>query len=1028
MAPAPQHRGGLLTRRRLIAAFAALAAAAAAAWIFQAALLTAAARKYSGGALSVSSAGGTVLKGFTLTGFSFNDGGISVKAAGVFIRPDLAALLRGKPAIAELRITSPSVILAAAPGEAGPARPGLPPGLPEISSASITGGSVRLPGNLPAIESIDCSFTFTGGRLESDSCSARAEGAAVGFSGTWDGKAAKAKGRARYAPEDISAAFSYGFKDAAHSLSAAGAWGPVPFELRSAAAGEAWELELSARGRLPLNRVKPDLRELPLRSVRLSAAGNGFSPDSASGGGRFLAEAGVAAASGTFTFDSGAYVGEVTLSSGPLSAAVSVRLTGGELSGGWEIFSAEELTLPAPAGISLGAFRSSGTFSGMARAPSFNGSAEVSGFRSAPFSCGAAGLDFDAASGGDKRFSFTLTARDISAGGERADSLTVSAAGTPPGHSFKAGLSRGENALSVSGGGSLSDGGWAGEVSGASLPEYGWNLCGPFSVNASLDGNAAVNGLCLASGRSRVRFTAGLKEGALAGLRASAEELELSWLEQFGFTSLRPEGVLNAEAAYSAGSPGSFKLAATDLKLNGLGMGEAEASGSFLPGSIILENGEWRLYGGRVGAAGTAGRGEGGLSAAFSLQASTANIAPLLAFFPGLEAREAWFSGASSVTLGGGELKTSGALYLSFPRLAVPASGLVLDNVTAELSAETLSSARLRASAARKGGRVSAEGLVSAAGPEVRVTAAGLPFSHQSGLSGKASGQLLLSGAWKEPSLTGVLELRETRFEMEKWDKYAPTDERSALYESLAMNLRIRADKNAWYRDGASSVEVKGDLFLKKEPYQPLSLLGSVEAVRGQYIYLGNTFAVKSGRVTFSGEYPADPSITAEAAMEERGAPYKVYFAASGTVRTPKVTLTSDPSMEQRDIISYLITGKPLYELYAPAKNGAHAGRDDRAAQNLAAGYLSQQASASVGRKLSLDVVNLKMTESSQADITVGRYVTKDLFISYGQVLGAGGEKRVSAEYAVTRHLSLEGKNTGDGRYTADLLFKFGIR
>jgi hypothetical protein len=1028
MAAAPQYRGGLLTRRRLLAAFAALAAAAAAAWIFQAGLLASAARKYSGGVLSVSASEGTVLKGFTLTGLSFKSGETTFAAERIFIRPDLAALLRGRPAIAELYITSPSVILAAAPGATETADTGLPGWLPEISSAAITGGSLRLPGELPPVELITCSFSFSKGLLRSDSCSASAEGATVGLRGTWDGKAGQAEGRARYAPEDLSVGFKYGFKDTKHALTAAGAWGPVPFELKAGTAGEAWELDLSAQGRLPLNRIKPDLRELKLRSARLSAAGSGFSPGSAAGSGRFSAGAGIATASGTFTFDNGTYAGAVTLSSGPLSAAVSARLAGGELSGGWEVSSAEELLLPAADGFSLGAFLSSGTFSGTARAPAVKGSAGVSGFRSARLSGGAAGLDFEAVAGGDKVFRFTLAARNVAAGGARADSLTVSAAGTPARHSFSGGLSYGDSAFAVSGAGSLSANAWTGRVTDAGLPEYGWSLCGPFSVQASADGEGAVDGLCLASGRSRLRLSAGFEEGALTALQAAAEELELSWLEQLGFTSLRPEGVLNAEAVYGAGSPGSFKLTANDLKLNGLEMGEAAASGSFRPGAVLLQKGEWRLYGGRVSVSGSAGRDDGGFSAAFSLEASTANVAPLLAFFPGIEAREAWFSGASSVTLGGGQLNTAGALYLSFPRLTLAASGLVLDNVAAELSAGDISSARLRASAYRKGGRVSAEGLVSAAGPEIRITGAGLPFNHLSGLSGKASAQMLLSGSWEQAALTGSLELRETRFEMKQWEKYKPEEGRSAFYEAMRMNLRVKADKNAWYREGASSVEIKGDLFLKKEPFQPLSLMGTVEAVRGHYIYLGNTFVVNSGLITFSGEYPADPSIAAEASMEEHGAPYKVYFSASGTMRTPKILLSSDPSMEQRDIISYLVTGKPLYELYAPAKNGARAGRDDRTAQNLAAGYLSQQASATVGRKLSLDVVNLKMTGNSQADITVGRYVTKDLFISYGQVLGPGGEKRVSAEYAVTRHLSLEGKNTGDGRYTTDLLFKFGIR
>ena len=68
------------------------------------------------------------------------------------------------------------------------------------------------------------------------------------------------------------------------------------------------------------------------------------------------------------------------------------------------------------------------------------------------------------------------------------------------------------------------------------------------------------------------------------------------------------------------------------------------------------------------------------------------------------------------------------------------------------------------------------------------------------------------------------------------------------------------------------------------------------------------------------------------------------------------------------------------------------------------------------------------MTNEKAADITVGRYLTSDLFISYGQVLSTGGEKRVAAEYTITPWWSLEGKNSSQGNYVVDLLFKFGIR
>lgn len=966
-----------------------------------------------------------MLKGFTFTGVSFRSGDISVEAARVFVKPDLSSTLRGRPALAELVITSPSVILVAGAG-AAEAPAGLPPGLPEIFSGAVTDGSLRLPGGLPPAERIDCRFTFSHGLFSARSCSVLASGASAELSGTWDGSTAAARGRVLYAPEDLSADFDYSFGER-HTLSAAGRWGAALFALKGGAGKDGWKFELAAKGRLPLERLNPGLRELRLRSARLSASGAGLSPAEASGKGKFAAESGGAAAAGTFSFGGGTYEGTVNLSSGPLAATVSARLESEKLSGGWELRADEEFPLTEAGAISFTGFRSSGTFSGDARAPVAKGSVMVLALRSTQASCADCALNFEFSAGGKKNFDFTFNAGEVSAGGETAGPFFVSAEGTPENHSFNARLTYRGSPFGISGTGSVSGETWSARADRASLPDFGWELCGPFSVRAAPDGTASLGGLCLLSGGSRLRLSAEVSGGALSTLQAGAENLELSWLEKAGFTELRPEGLVNAEATYAAGS-GHFSVVAAGMKLNGLGMGEAAAAGRFRDGTLFLENGQWRLYGGSVLASGSARRAAEGLSAAFSLRASTANIAPLLAFFPGYEAGEAWFSGASSVTFTGGKLDTSGALYLALPRLTVPAYGLVLDNISAELSAGDLSSARLRAAAARKGGRLSAAGQISAAGPELKIDAADLPFSHPSGLSGKASGRVLLSGGWNEPALAGALELKEGRFEMKAWEKYQPAEERSSFYEALGIDLRVKAEKNAWYRDGGTSVEIKGDLFLKKEPYQAPATLGAIEAVRGHYSYLGNTFTVDSGRITFSGESPTDPAIAVEASMAERGAPYKVYFSASGTVGTPKVTLSSDPAMEQRDIMSYLVTGRPLYELYTTGRNGDRAGRDDRTAQNLAAGYLSKQASSAVGSKLDLDVVNLKVTGDSQADITVGRYVMKDLFISYGQVLGPGGEKRVSAEYTVTRHLSLEGKNSSDGRYGADLLFKFGIR
>ena len=937
------------------------------------------------------------------------------------MKPDLAAALRGRAALSLLRVSSPTLSLDGEAAEGGAA--GLPSWLPAISSGRLTAGEFSpAPGAPPALLS-DCSFSYSRGKFRADRCLIAYAGVSAEVSGSWDGSSAAASGRLDYPPRQLALDFKYTLNGGRHALSASGEAGGAPLRLSGGLRGRSWTGDLRLSGYIPLGIFSAGLAPLPLRYAEVSVSGSGLSFAEAAGAGRFWAEAPPAAAAGDFSFRPGAARFASTLSSGPVSARVSASFERGRLSGAWEAAASQELFFPAAGGLALAGFASSGTFSGALPAPAFSGGARAAALAAGGLRAGPVTLLFEGKAGKPEFLDLRLSADAVSAGGAPA-ALRVSARGSRAAHSFSAALARGDSRVAAAGAGSLGEKGWSASVDSLLLPAPGWRLCSPFSVAVSSAGETAVAGGCPANGGSQARFSGLLRGSSPAALRASLKDFDLALLEEGGLTSLRPEGLADAALDYSSGGPGSFSFQAAGLRLNGVEMGEAAAAGSLGPGSVLVESAEWRIYGGSVKVSGGAARRGGVTRADLRVEASTISVVPLLAFAPGLRAREAWLDGSAGLTLDEAGLKTSGSISLTAPALAAPDLGLDLREVRLELAPGEGYSAAFRGAARRNGGRLSAEGTLGAGGPAIALRASALPFSHPSGFSGKVSGQLAYDGGWGSPSLRGKLFLDEARLEAERWDKYRPSAERSPYFESMALDVGVKADRNAWYRDGSSSVELKADLVYKKEPYGQSALLGVIEALKGYYTYLGNTFNLVSGRLTFSGENPPDPEIAAEAVHEERGSPYKVRFTASGRLRSPVVELTSDPALEQRDIISYLVTGVPLYELNS--RGGAQG--DSRAAQNLAAGYLSQKASVAVARKLELDMINLKVTGESQADITVGRYVTKNLFVSYGQVLGPGGEKRVSAEYSLTRHLSLEGKNSSAGRYGADLLFKFGVR
>lgn len=812
------------------------------------------------------------------------------------------------------------------------------------------------------------------------------------------------------------------------SFDAAGA--PLKFDGKTD--GVNWNASVLLRGTLPLDALNPALRPAAFRSAAISASGKGLTRGTAAAGGKFSVDQKPgSSAEGTFGFRSGYAVLETTYSLAGLSGTLQAAVSEGAISGSLGAAGGVELNLAGGKTLSVRGAKAACSLAGTLESPAAACGGGAGEIRSGALFAAGAEFSSEVTAGRRENFRLRLSVLSPAFRGVSVDSASITLEGSRQDNEFSAEAFYAGNSARLQGRSSFKDGVLRAALDGFHVSRSpAWKLCAPAAVSVTASGGTKISGFCLNSGKSSISFSGIFRKAFPDEFHAAVRGFELAELGTAGLTGLKPVGVLDAAADYSSASPGpgKFHFTGGNLELRGIALGAASARGTFAPGAARLETAEWKIYGGEAKVSGSAVMAEGGTKADLSIRISSMNVAPLLAFAPQVSAAEIWADGESRLALAGGAFRTSGALNFFAPRLRLETLGLRLDNARLRLEAGDLHSARISASARNNGGKISAEGPLSVSGPELKLRASDLPFAHLSGLSGRASTEMLLAGSWSRPKLSGTADLGETKFETEKWGKYRPEKEKSRFYEAMSMDLRIAAERNAWYRDGANSVEVKGDLLLKKDHYSQPVLLGTVSALKGYYIYLGNTFTVTSGQMIFTGENPPNPEIKAAAVSESRGDPIKVYFNAAGKIRNPQVTLSSDPPMEQRDVISYLVTGKPLYELYAP-RNGAQQGRTgDNTAQNLAAGYISQKAAATVGKKLEMDVINLKVTAENKADITVGRYVMKDLFVSYGQVLGQGGEKRVSAEYSISRHWSLEGKNSSDGRYVTDLLFKFGIK
>jgi translocation and assembly module TamB len=156
------------------------------------------------------------------------------------------------------------------------------------------------------------------------------------------------------------------------------------------------------------------------------------------------------------------------------------------------------------------------------------------------------------------------------------------------------------------------------------------------------------------------------------------------------------------------------------------------------------------------------------------------------------------------------------------------------------------------------------------------------------------------------------------------------------LIQSLDLrDVSIDLGANTWLKSSEANINLNGSVSvttakLPNDTTKALALTGVVNATRGTYVLnLGivqRTFTVdQPGTISFTGapEFNPDLDITAVNVIRQAGvvaAQYqrpevRVKVRLSGTLDDPKISLFSDDSLPQSDLISYLVSGVPAYEL-----------------------------------------------------------------------------------------------------------------
>lgn len=211
-------------------------------------------------------------------------------------------------------------------------------------------------------------------------------------------------------------------------------------------------------------------------------------------------------------------------------------------------------------------------------------------------------------------------------------------------------------------------------------------------------------------------------------------------------------------------------------------------------------------------------------------------------------------------------------------------------------------------------------------------------------------------------------------------EEFIFTGEKKADFveEFIALDLNVDIPSDSWVKGGGANIEVEGKLEVDKNYKEPYLITGSIDVIRGDYQFMGRLFKIDNGTVSFRGKKIVDPFLDLRATYEVSSV--EVYINITGTAEKPKIQLSSDPPLDEDEIVSYLVFGTSSEKL----------GTDERVEfQEKAGEVLGTMAVGelrdTLGEELAIDVMTIKGGQTGFRDthLEIGKYLTDDLYIGY---------------------------------------------
>jgi hypothetical protein len=250
---------------------------------------------------------------------------------------------------------------------------------------------------------------------------------------------------------------------------------------------------------------------------------------------------------------------------------------------------------------------------------------------------------------------------------------------------------------------------------------------------------------------------------------------------------------------------------------------------------------------------------------------------------------------------------------------------------------------------------------------------------------------------------------------------YQQPRRRDEFFDDLTLNIRLRASDEAWMDNTLGRLRSRFDLTVSGNIYNPV-LFGDIEVIEGNVDLQDRSFDVIQGRISFFNPAVIEPYINFQ--VETYIKDYRVTVKADGLVNRDLTGLnfefTSSPPLPPEDVYALISLGESFQRTYQYEQSMG------QGTASLLTFTLSEEAEKSARRLFRIDQFRINpyiLGSSSEvtARLTVGKRLSRNLFIQYATNLATERKDIVRMEIEISRDLSVVAIRDENGRLSIDL-------